>query len=61
MLKRFFDHYVAEEVRPMLRLAVPIVMAELGWVAMSIVDTIMVGHQRNSAVAIGAVSLSSIL
>lgn len=61
MLKRLFDHYVAEEVRPMLRLAVPIVLAELGWVAMSIVDTIMVGHQQNSAVAIGAVSLSSIL
>lgn len=61
MLKRFFAHYVAEEVRPMLRLAVPIVLAELGWMTMSIVDTIMVGHQRDSAVAIGAVSLSSIL
>lgn len=61
MLKRFFTHYVAEEVRPMLRLAVPIVLAELGWMTMGIVDTIMVGHQRDSAVAIGAVSLSSIL
>jgi MATE family, multidrug efflux pump len=61
MLKRFLSHYVADEVRPMLRLAVPIVMAELGWMTMSIVDTIMVGHQRDSAVAIGAVSLSSIL
>jgi multidrug resistance protein, MATE family len=61
MLKRFFAHYVAEEVRPMLRLAIPIVLAELGWMTMSIVDTIMVGHQRDSAVAIGAVSLSSIL
>jgi multidrug resistance protein, MATE family len=45
----------------MLRLAVPIVLAELGWMTMGIVDTIMVGHQRESAVAIGAVSLSSIL
>jgi MATE family, multidrug efflux pump len=61
MLKRFLSHYVADEVRPMLRLAMPIVAAELGWMAMSIVDTIMVGHQRDSAVAIGAVSLSSIL
>ena len=61
MLKRLFAHYVAEEVRPMLRLAVPIVLAELGWMTMGIVDTIMVGHQRDSAVAIGAVSLSSIL
>ncbi|HTU33875.1 MAG TPA: MATE family efflux transporter [Candidatus Acidoferrum sp.] len=61
MLKRFFADYVAEEVRPMLRLALPIVLAELGWMTMGIVDTIMVGHQRDSAVAIGAVSLSSIL
>lgn len=45
----------------MLRLAIPIVLAELGWMTMSIVDTIMVGHQRDSALAIGAVSLSSIL
>lgn len=45
----------------MLRLAIPIVLAELGWMTMGIVDTIMVGHQKDSAVAIGAVSLSSIL
>ncbi len=44
----------------MVRLAVPIVLAELGWMTMGIIDTIMVGHQRQSAVAIGAVSLSSI-
>jgi len=45
----------------MLRLAIPIVLAELGWMFMGIVDTVMVGHQKNSAVAIGAVSLASIL
>ncbi len=61
MLRRLFAQYIAEEVRPMLRLAVPIVLAELGWMTMSIVDTIMVGHQRDSAIAIGAVSLSTIL
>jgi multidrug resistance protein, MATE family len=61
MLRRFLAHYVADEVKPMVRLAVPIVMAELGWMTMGIVDTIMVGHQRNSAVAIGAVSLSGIV
>jgi MATE family multidrug resistance protein len=61
MLKQLFSHYIAEEVRPMLRLAIPIVLAELGWMAMAIVDTMMVGHQANSAVAIGAVSLGSIL
>jgi len=61
MLKRLFSHYIAEEARPMLALALPLVLAELGWMTMSIVDTMMVGRQSNSAVAIGAVSLGSIL
>lgn len=61
MLRRLFSHYIADEVRPMLHLAIPIVMAELGWMFMGIVDTMMVGHQKDSAVAIGAVSLASIL
>ena len=45
----------------MLRLALPIVLAELGWATMGIVDTMMVGRQRDSAVAIAAVSLGSIV
>src|SRR5271170_8353931 len=61
MLKRLFTHYIAEEARPMLALATPIVLAELGWMTMGIVDTMMVGRQASSAVAIGAVSLGSIL
>jgi MATE family multidrug resistance protein len=52
---------VKEELPPMLRLAGPIVLAELGWMSMGIVDTIMVGRLPNSAEAIGAVSLGSIL
>src|SRR5260221_14679638 len=47
------------EVRPTLRLAIPLVLAELGWMSMSIVDTMMVGRLPNSAVAIGAVALGS--
>jgi MATE family multidrug resistance protein len=43
----------------MLRLATPLVTAELGWMGMGIVDTMMVG--RVSAQAIGAVSLGSVL
>lgn len=43
----------------MLQLAAPLVMAELGWMSMGIVDTMMVG--RVSAEAIGAVSLGSVL
>jgi len=41
----------------MLRLALPVVMAELGWMAMGVVDTVMVG--RLSPEAIGAVGVSS--
>src|SRR6266542_6991514 len=48
-----------QEFRPMLRLAAPLVMAELGWMGEGIVDTMMVG--RVSAEAIGAVSLGSVL
>ena len=43
----------------MLQLAAPLVMAELGWMGMGVVDTMMVG--RVSAEAIGAVSLGSVL
>jgi MATE family, multidrug efflux pump len=49
----------AAEVRPTLRLALPLVLAELGWMSMAIVDTMMVGRLSNSAVAMGAVSLGS--
>ncbi|MDG3004913.1 MATE family efflux transporter [Paludisphaera mucosa] len=47
------------ELGPMLRLAGPVVSAELGWMAMGIVDTIFVG--RLGAEAIGAVSLGNAL
>ncbi|HET8923843.1 MAG TPA: MATE family efflux transporter [Candidatus Acidoferrum sp.] len=49
------------ELRPTLRLALPLVLAELGWMSMAVVDTIMVGRLPNSAVAIAAVSLGGIL
>lgn len=47
------------ELRPMLRLAVPVVLAELGWMAMGVVDTMMVG--RIDAESIGAVSIGRAL
>ncbi|WP_165251507.1 MATE family efflux transporter [Paludisphaera soli] len=47
------------ELGPMLRLAGPVVAAELGWMAMGVVDTIVVG--RLGAEAIGAVSLGNAL
>lgn len=49
------------EFRPMLRLAWPLVLAEIGWMAMVFVDTIMVGRLPNSATAIGAVSLGGVV
>src|SRR6202048_313045 len=47
------------EFPPTIRLALPLVLAELGWMSMAIVDTVMVGHLPNSATAMGAVSLGS--
>src|SRR5258708_7219721 len=49
------------EIRPTLRLAVPLVLAELGWMIMAVVDTMMVGRLPSSAVAISAVSVGGIL
>jgi len=49
------------ELRPTLQLALPLVLAEIGWISMAIVDTMMVGRLPNSAQAIAAVSISSSL
>jgi MATE family multidrug resistance protein len=48
-----------KELPATVRLAVPLVLAELGWMTMAIVDTVMVGHLPNSAIAMGAVSLGT--
>jgi len=45
----------------MVRLAAPLVLAEVGWVTMGIVDTMMVGHLPNGTEAIGATSLGNVL
>src|SRR5215469_8856482 len=45
----------------MLRIAAPLAFAELGWMSMSVVDNIMVGHLPRSAVAIGAASVGGAL
>jgi MATE family multidrug resistance protein len=38
------------ELRPTLRLAIPVILAELGWMAMGVVDTIMVGPLGPAAI-----------
>ncbi len=50
-----------KELSPMARMAAPIALAEIGWMAMGIADTLFVGRLPNSAEAIGAVSLGSIV
>jgi MATE family multidrug resistance protein len=57
MLPLFSD--LRREFRPMFLLAVPVVFAELGWMTMGLVDTLMVG--RIGPEAIGAVGLGSSL
>jgi MATE family multidrug resistance protein len=52
---------IRREITPMLRLALPLIMAELGWMFMGVVDTIMVGHLPQPAVTISAVALGQVL
>jgi len=47
------------EIAPMVRLALPLVFAEIGWMAMGVEDTMFVG--RVSAQAIGAVGLGTMM
>src|SRR6204780_5938265 len=49
------------DFRLTLRLALPLIFAEVGWMSMGIVDTVMVGRLPNSAVAIGATGLGQSL
>ena len=47
------------EFRPMLGLAAPLALAEVGWMAMGIVDTVMAGPL--GAAAVGAGSLGNMV
>src|SRR6201988_1715 len=55
MLPRFGD--LKQEFRPMATLAMPVVIAEIGWAAVGLVDTLMVGPLGPEA--IGAVGVGS--
>lgn len=57
-----FDHsgaavHLGAELRALLALAIPVVLSELGWMTMTIVDLVMVG--RLGPAAIGAVGLGN--
>ena len=49
---------IRRELLPMLRIAIPVVMAELGWMAMGVVDTIMVGPLGPQAISAAGVGNS---
>ncbi|MES1258880.1 MAG: MATE family efflux transporter [Acidobacteriota bacterium] len=49
------------DIRAMLRIGIPLALAELGWMSMAVVDNMMVGRLPDSAVAIGAASLGGAL
>ena len=49
---------IRRELVPMLRIAVPVVLAELGWMAMGVVDTIMVGRLGPQAISAAGVGNS---
>ena len=49
------------DFRLTFRMALPLILTEVGWMSMGIVDTIMVGRLPNSAVAIGATGLGQSL
>ena len=52
---------IRSELPPLLRLALPLIAGELGWVSMSLDDTIMLGHLPNSALAMSSAALAQVL
>ena len=55
---RLMSPSIRRELFPMLRIAIPVVMAELGWMAMGVVDTIMVGPLGPQAISAAGVGNS---
>jgi len=49
------------QIRSVLTLALPLILAEVGWMFMAVVDTIMVGHLPHPAITISAVALAQVL
>ena len=60
-LEQALPNSLRANFRLTLRLALPLILAEVGWMSMGIVDTIMVGRLPDSAIAIGATGLGQSL
>jgi MATE family multidrug resistance protein len=54
-------HEIKAEMSAMLRIAGPLVAAELGWMLQGVVDTMMVGRLPDSAAAIGGTAVAGML
>jgi MATE family multidrug resistance protein len=52
---------IRQQIRPVLTLALPLIAAELGWMSMGIVDTVMVGHMDRAAINIASAALGQVL
>jgi MATE family multidrug resistance protein len=52
---------IRPQIRSVLALALPLILAEVGWMFMAVVDTIMVGHLPHPAITISAVALAQVL
>src|ERR1700760_951597 len=52
---------IRTQIRSVLTLALPLILAELGWMSMGIVDTMMVGHMANPAINIASAALGQVL
>jgi MATE family multidrug resistance protein len=54
-------HDIRSELPPLLHLALPLIAGELGWMAMSLVDTVMLGHLPNASLAMASAALAQVL
>ena len=52
---------IRAELPALLHLAIPLIAGELGWIAMSVIDTIMVGRLDHSAVNMAAAALAQVI
>jgi MATE family multidrug resistance protein len=52
---------IRSELPPLVHLALPLIAGELGWVAMSLVDTAMLGHLPHSALAMSSAALAQVI
>ena len=52
---------IRREISPMLKLALPLILAEVGWMTMGVIDTVMVGHLPRPAMTISAAALGQVL